>query len=43
MPARASLIEALLQRLLERAAALRDLIVSSAEGNPYYVEELVRC
>jgi predicted ATPase len=32
----------LLQRLASVPAALRDLLISGAEGNPYYMEELVR-
>jgi len=32
----------LLQRLGSVPAALRDLLISGAEGNPYYMEELVR-
>ena len=35
------LVEALLSRLETVPAALRDLLASSAEGNPYFVEELV--
>ena len=35
------LIEALLRRLETVPAALRDLLASSAEGNPYFVEELI--
>ena len=35
------LIEALLIRLETVPAALRDLLASSAEGNPYFVEELI--
>jgi len=35
------LIETLLSRLETVPAALRDLLASSAEGNPYFVEELV--
>ncbi|MDQ6640838.1 MAG: AAA family ATPase, partial [Pseudomonadota bacterium] len=35
------LIEALLGRLETVPAALRDLLASSAEGNPYFVEELI--
>jgi class 3 adenylate cyclase/tetratricopeptide (TPR) repeat protein len=35
------LIEGLLSRLETVPAALRDLLASSAEGNPYFVEELV--
>ncbi len=35
------LVEALLSRLEAVPAALRDLLTSSAEGNPYFVEELV--
>ena len=35
------LVEALLSRLESVPAALRDLLTSSAEGNPYFVEELV--
>ncbi len=36
------LVEALLQRLGEVPARLSELIVGRAEGNPYYMEELVR-
>ena len=35
------LIEALLGRLETVPAALRDLLASGAEGNPYFVEELI--
>ncbi|MEO8311332.1 MAG: adenylate/guanylate cyclase domain-containing protein [Caldimonas sp.] len=35
------LIEALLGRLETVPAALRDLLASSAEGNPYFLEELI--
>ena len=35
------LIEALLCRLETVPAALRDLLASSAEGNPYFVEEMI--
>ena len=35
------LIESLLRRLAAVPMALRDLLVSSADGNPYFVEELV--
>ena len=35
------LIEALLSRLETVPAALRDLLASSAEGNPFFVEELI--
>jgi class 3 adenylate cyclase/tetratricopeptide (TPR) repeat protein len=35
------LVEALLRRLEAVPAALRDLLTTSAEGNPYFVEELV--
>ena len=35
------LVDALLSRLESVPAALRDLLTSSAEGNPYFVEELV--
>jgi len=35
------LIEGLLRRLEAVPAALRDLLASSAEGNPYFVEELI--
>ena len=35
------LTEALLARLGTSPAALRDLVISSAEGNPYFVEELI--
>jgi predicted ATPase/class 3 adenylate cyclase len=35
------LIQALLGRLETVPAALRDLLASSAEGNPYFVEELI--
>ncbi|MBC7942377.1 MAG: AAA family ATPase, partial [Chitinophagaceae bacterium] len=36
------LTQALLQRIEEAPSALIDLIVGRAEGNPYYMEELVR-
>ena len=35
------LIQALLRRLEAVPTALRDLLASSAEGNPYFVEELI--
>jgi predicted ATPase len=35
------LTEALLARLEKAPAALRDLVTTSAEGNPYFVEELI--
>jgi predicted ATPase/class 3 adenylate cyclase len=35
------LVETLLSRLRTVPAALRDLLIGSAEGNPYFVEELV--
>ena len=35
------LVDALLNRLENVPAALRDLLIGSAEGNPYFVEELV--
>ncbi|MGZ8260431.1 MAG: ATP-binding protein, partial [Caldimonas sp.] len=35
------LVETLLRRLETVPAALRDLLTTSAEGNPYFVEELV--
>ena len=35
------LVDALLSRLEAVPAALRDLLTTSAEGNPYFVEELV--
>ena len=35
------LVDALLSRLESVPAALRDLLTSSAEGNPFFVEELV--
>ena len=35
------LTEALLARLDTAPAALRDLVTSSAEGNPYFIEELI--
>jgi len=35
------LVETLLRKLETVPAALRDLLASSAEGNPYFVEELV--
>lgn len=35
------LAEALLARLVSVPPALRDLVTSSAEGNPYFVEELI--
>jgi len=36
------LVHELLQRLSEVPAALRDLLTGGAEGNPFYMEELVR-
>jgi predicted ATPase/class 3 adenylate cyclase len=36
------LVGVLLQRLAVVPAALRDLLISGAEGNPFYMEELVR-
>jgi len=36
-----SLVRQLLQRVEEPPAALIDLVVSAADGNPFYVEELV--
>ena len=36
------LAEVLLQRLVEVPAALRALITGGAEGNPFYMEELVK-
>ena len=36
------LADELLQRLPEVPAALRDLVTGTAEGNPYFMEELVR-
>lgn len=36
------LAEALLQRLREVPDALRTLVISGAEGNPFYMEELVK-
>ena len=36
------LAEELLQRLPEVPAALRELVIGQAEGNPYYMEELVK-
>jgi class 3 adenylate cyclase/tetratricopeptide (TPR) repeat protein len=36
------LVEEILQRVDDLPDALRDLIVDAAEGNPYYVEEMVK-
>ena len=36
------LAESLLQRLPEVPAALRSLLTAGAEGNPFYMEELVK-
>jgi len=36
------LVDEILQKAGEVPAALRDLVVSGAEGNPFYVEELVK-
>jgi len=36
------LVEEALQKVVEIPAALRDLVVSKAEGNPFYVEELLK-
>jgi len=36
------LVNELLQKLPEIPAALRELLISSAEGNPFYMEELMR-
>jgi len=36
------LLEEILQRVVGVPAALRDLVVGQAEGNPFYVEELVK-
>ncbi|KPL22102.1 MAG: hypothetical protein AMJ93_07990 [Anaerolineae bacterium SM23_84] len=37
-----SLVEEILQKAAELPEALRELIVEAAEGNPYYVEELIK-
>jgi tetratricopeptide (TPR) repeat protein len=37
-----ALVDELLGEIPELPAALRDLVVDGAEGNPYYVEELVK-
>jgi len=37
-----SLVQEILQRLGEIPKSLRDLLVERAEGNPYYMEELVK-
>ena len=37
-----SLVERLLQKLQDIPAALRELVTSGAEGNPFYMEELVK-
>ena len=37
-----ALVDEILQRVEAIPAGLRDLIVNSAEGNPFYVEELVK-
>ena len=36
------LVEHVLRRLVEVPEALRELVVSNAEGNPFYVEELIK-
>ena len=36
------LVEEILQRVEQVPAALRELVVSGAEGNPFYVEELIK-
>ena len=36
------LVEEILQKAAELPEALRELIVEAAEGNPYYVEELIK-
>jgi class 3 adenylate cyclase/tetratricopeptide (TPR) repeat protein len=36
------LVEDVLQKVIDVPVALRDLIVRNAEGNPFYVEELVK-
>jgi class 3 adenylate cyclase/tetratricopeptide (TPR) repeat protein len=36
------LVDEILQKMAEVPAALRDLVVHSAEGNPFYVEELIK-
>ncbi len=36
------LVEEILQKVPEIPAALRDLVVKSAEGNPFYVEEFIK-
>jgi predicted ATPase/class 3 adenylate cyclase len=40
-PAAGALADALLSRLAQAPAALREHLVASAEGNPYFMEELV--
>jgi tetratricopeptide (TPR) repeat protein len=37
-----ALVEEVLQKVTRVPQALRDLIVEAAEGNPYYVEELIK-
>jgi predicted ATPase len=36
------LVAEVLQKMVDVPSALRDLVVSGAEGNPYYVEELIK-
>src|SRR6185503_13296848 len=36
------LVEEILQKVDEVPAELRDLVVNGAEGNPFYVEELIK-
>jgi predicted ATPase/class 3 adenylate cyclase len=36
------LVEAILQRLENVPSSLRDLLVNSSDGNPFYVEELIK-
>jgi class 3 adenylate cyclase/tetratricopeptide (TPR) repeat protein len=36
------LVEEILQRVQDLPTSLRDLVVEGAEGNPYYVEELIK-
>ena len=41
-PASRSLVDEILRRVDEIPDTLRDLIINTAEGNPFYVEELVK-
>ena len=37
-----ALVDEILQKLQDRPAELREMVVKNAEGNPFYVEELVK-